>query len=287
MTVSSEIYRIEYTGDGSSTLFPVPFYFLSVLDLQVVLTVGGVSTQAILNTQYSVTGAGNPNGGAVTMVTAPASGTKVTIARDLSITQTTDWNENDRFPAEVVETAFDKITMIAQQLQEQLDRTIRVPIGSPPGLTDLPPPEAGHLIGWNEDATGLKNYDPKTFATVAANNRFVQSFTGDGTTTIFTLASDPGVLSNCEVFVDGLRLSPLVDYTLNSGDVVFVSAPVTGLEIVVSYGAASIINGGNVFSGTRFTSSPTPPSNATEGDRWFETDGGVLYTFVDSQWVEL
>lgn len=43
--------------------------------------------------------------------------------------------------------------------------------------------------------------------------------------------------------------------------------------------------------GTTFTASSSAPSSPASGDEWFDTDNGVLYTYVDdgntSQWVEL
>ena len=36
-----------------------------------------------------------------------------------------------------------------------------------------------------------------------------------------------------------------------------------------------------------FTNSATPPASPGEGDRWFDPDDGILYTYVDGLWVEL
>ena len=59
MTVSSDLNRISYTGNGTTTVFPVNYYFLEDSHLQVILiTAAGVETIQTLTTNYTVTGAG-------------------------------------------------------------------------------------------------------------------------------------------------------------------------------------------------------------------------------------
>jgi hypothetical protein len=60
----------------------------------------------------------------LTAIEAPASGAMLTILRNVPLTQATDYVSNDEFPAETHEQNLDKLTMITQQLQEQLDRAI-------------------------------------------------------------------------------------------------------------------------------------------------------------------
>ncbi|MEL0116433.1 MAG: hypothetical protein VW739_01830 [Pelagibacteraceae bacterium] len=73
-----------------------------------------------------MSGVGSAGGGNVTFVTAPASGKTVVIRRESAQTQTTDYTPNDPFPAEAHEDALDKITFIAQEIQEELDRAIKI-----------------------------------------------------------------------------------------------------------------------------------------------------------------
>ncbi len=62
------------------------------------------------------------------------------------------------FPAEVHEAALDKLTMLVQQIQEQLDRAITAP-PTDDGLTDytLPDYDAGKAIQWDELVQELRN----------------------------------------------------------------------------------------------------------------------------------
>ena len=65
------------------------------------------------------------------------------------------------------------------------------------------------------------------------SNAVVDSFTGDGATTEFTLSASPASLSG--VTVGGAEATNYT-YTANPGKIVFSSAPSTGAAIAVSYG---------------------------------------------------
>lgn len=128
MTVSSTTSKVSYSGNGSTTVFAYTFKVFDEDDLTVILrndSTGNETVQAI-TTNYTVSGVGNAGGGNVTFVTAPASGITVVIRRASSQTQTTDYTPNDPFPAEAHEDALDKLTFIAQEVQEELDRAIKV-----------------------------------------------------------------------------------------------------------------------------------------------------------------
>jgi len=127
MTVSSTTTKNSYSGDGSTTTFAYAFKIFADADLTVILrSAAGTETVQTLTTNYSVTNAGNANGGNVVFVTAPASGVTVVIRRNIAQTQTTDYTANDPFPAESHEDALDRLTFIAQQQQEELDRSIKL-----------------------------------------------------------------------------------------------------------------------------------------------------------------
>ena len=124
MTVNSTVNRVEYAGDGVSTAFTVGFYFLAAEDLKVILRdASGGETLQTNPTHYTVADAANPAGGSITMATAPAVGEKLVIVRDPALTQLTDYQANDAFPAETHERALDKLTMQIQRLAERTDRS--------------------------------------------------------------------------------------------------------------------------------------------------------------------
>ena len=140
MTISTTTTRTTYNGNGVTTVFTIPFRFLVNGDIVVVsVSAAGVETTKTLTTDYTLTGAGDDAGGTVTMLVAPANGTRLIIYRDTDIVQETDYISGDPFPAEAHERALDRLTMIAQEISPNIDRAIRVPVGDSSSLnTTLP-----------------------------------------------------------------------------------------------------------------------------------------------------
>lgn len=120
MTVSITISKITYTGTGSVSVYAYPFKCFVSSDLVVkeVLISTGAKTTLTLTTDYTVSGVGDANGGNVTLVAGNLPATKkLTIQRILPLTQTFDLVENDPAPSLSFENAYDRLVMIAQQLQ--------------------------------------------------------------------------------------------------------------------------------------------------------------------------
>ncbi len=170
MTISTTASRISYNGNGVTTVFSIPFRFLANGDIVVVsVSSTGVETTNILTTNYTLSGAGDDAGGSVTMLVAPAPGTRLIIYRDTEIVQDTDYISGDPFPAETHERALDRLTMICQELQDDDSRTMTLSVGTPSGISAvLPAPESLKILGWNLNADGLTNFDPLTGLPVGA-----------------------------------------------------------------------------------------------------------------------
>ena len=127
MTVSSTTTKNSYSGNGSTTTFAYGFKIFADADLTVILRSStGVETVQSLTTHYTVTNAGNASGGNVVFGSAPASGVTVVIRRNMALTQSTDYVANDPFPAATHEDALDRLTFISQQMQEEVDRSIKL-----------------------------------------------------------------------------------------------------------------------------------------------------------------
>ena len=129
MTVSTTTNRASYSGNGSTTAFAYGFKIFADADLTVIIrSSAGVETTKTLTTHYTVSGAGTDSGGNVTFTTGnvPASGETIVILRELTLTQGTDYVANDPFPAESHEDALDRLTMITQQLDEAVGRSLKV-----------------------------------------------------------------------------------------------------------------------------------------------------------------
>ena len=129
MAILTTIIKNSYSGDGSSDTFAYQFKIAADADLEVIIrSAAGTETVKTLTTHYTVTGAGAASGGNVVFTSGniPTATETVVIRRSTTQTQTLDLVENDPFTADSVEGAFDKNLSIAQELQEQIDRSIKI-----------------------------------------------------------------------------------------------------------------------------------------------------------------
>jgi hypothetical protein len=129
MTVSSTTVKNSYSGNGSTTQFAYTFKIFADSDLQVIIrSAAGAETTKTLTTHYTVAGAGNANGGSITFTSGntPTNTETVLIRREVPQTQAIDYIANDPFPAESHEEGLDRSAMNVQQLQEEVDRSIKL-----------------------------------------------------------------------------------------------------------------------------------------------------------------
>ena len=126
MTVTSTNQKIQFNGNGSTTVFAYNFKIFAQTDLSVILrSATGTETVQQLTTNYTVSGVGAASGGNVTMGTAPPSGTTLTILRVQPNLQGLDLVPNDPFPAGSMEDALDKLTFMVQTHDEEIGRSIK------------------------------------------------------------------------------------------------------------------------------------------------------------------
>lgn len=147
MTVSSSTTKNSRSANGTQHSFAYDFKIFAAADLEVIVrTTAGTETIQTLDTNYIVTGAGNASGGNVLFKFntgdasnahhdastdhRPANTTTVIMRRKLTLTQGTDYVENDPFPAAAHEDALDRLTMVTQQIQEEVDRSIKASTGN-------------------------------------------------------------------------------------------------------------------------------------------------------------
>lgn len=140
MTISTTSNRARYEGNGATTAFTYSFRIDDEDEVSVILVdADGVETTLTAG-QYSITGIGSSSGGTVTypLSGSPlAAGNQIVIVRTVPLTQETDLTNQGGFYPEVIETSLDRLTMITQQLQARLDRTIRFPITDPVNNAEL------------------------------------------------------------------------------------------------------------------------------------------------------
>lgn len=123
MTVQTNNNSITYVGNGSTVHFDYDYLILNASHLKVYF--GDV----LQTSGYEVSGVSSQTGGTVAFAVAPPNGANITLIRDVPFLQLTDYQPYDAFPAESHERALDLLTMMTQQLKDELGRTMQYPVG--------------------------------------------------------------------------------------------------------------------------------------------------------------
>ena len=238
MTVSSVTNRNDYSGNGVASTFAYGFRIFSETDLRVTTLhiATGVETTLVWPTDFTVTGVNDPAGGSITLVDgALGANYKLTVRFDADPLQATDIRNQGKFYPEIHENVFDFLTLLIQSARDEIRRSLRLSETSAVN-GQLPAPVAGKVLGWNSAADGLDNFDPASLAVVTAYGDWIEDeFTGDGTTTVFTLSESPGSANSAFVIV-GATLQGGSDYGISGATLTFVSAPPADSPIRVKYG---------------------------------------------------
>lgn len=116
MTITSEVCKVTYIGNGTTKEFSVPFKFF---DNELSVSLNGEETS-----DYSITQNSSLTG-SISFTEAPNSGVYVSIARAVPLTQNTRFIEGEDFPAKDYENSLDRIYMALQEnknlTEEKLD----------------------------------------------------------------------------------------------------------------------------------------------------------------------
>jgi len=137
MAVSSEVARVVHTANGTATFFSyAPMDGVTSANLKVYLfnPTTGVLTLQTLGTHYTF------GSGGVTFNTAPPSGRRVILLRQVDLLQPDIYKTNAPFPAAVTEKRFDEIVKGLQQLNDiAQNRAIILPLGDAGFSTNVLP----------------------------------------------------------------------------------------------------------------------------------------------------
>jgi hypothetical protein len=123
MTVSLTGNRWNYVGNGATTDFAYLGRIFAATDLEVFLD------GAAQMTGYSVTNVGNLAGGNVSFAAAPAADVEVTIRRAVPASQEKIVPSTGAFLSAEIEKGLDKLTILVQQLLDDLARSVRLDDG--------------------------------------------------------------------------------------------------------------------------------------------------------------
>src|SRR4051812_16332687 len=116
--------RNDYIGTGLVDTYTYGFKVFAASDLQVTIRdADDVETELSYPSGFDVTGVGVSAGGTIVLSDgALDDGFTLTIRRVVELTQETDLRNSQGFFPEVLESQFDKQTMISQQQQDAIDR---------------------------------------------------------------------------------------------------------------------------------------------------------------------
>lgn len=196
MALQNDTSRIQYNGNNSTTSsYAIPFVFFENAHIKCVVTSSAnVDTTLALGSGFTVTGAGNANGGSLRTIAAVPTSSKVTIFREVPATQTTSYQEGGDFPAASHERALDKLTMIAQQTKRLADRALKVP-ETQNNPNDIPNAGSGQkLLGINDGTlTWEENRQLPVYPATAGTQALVTAGGGSSASwqTIPSIASGP------------------------------------------------------------------------------------------------
>src|SRR5882757_4382751 len=241
MTVSSTSNRVVYSGNASTTSFPFAFKVQSAADLVVVYTDATGTDFTLSPSQYSAAGFGVDAGGTVAYPVSGAPiavGTRLTIYRDVLVTQPAAISNQGAMWPSVIEAALDRATYILQKVSDSVSRALVI---SPTGSGTLNPlpnatQRANSVLGF--DGTG-QPYAAQLVAGLGsasawlAANFFPMTSAAAARGSIGALAAGDNIAftgANTHVGVESFTVSPLIpspavgDSSTKAASTAFVAA---------------------------------------------------------------
>jgi len=164
MGITNTTSKIGYAGDDATVAFTFPFKVFATSQVEVIVydTVLLTETVKTLGSHYSVT-LNSGEGGTVTMTTAPTADEEIYILKNIPFTQP-DTISKGATPAATIEQIADRVTMLTQQLEEQINRVPALRKTTDQDQPVLPDPVDGELLGWGAGGN-IANYSTSTLDT--------------------------------------------------------------------------------------------------------------------------
>jgi hypothetical protein len=210
MTVGIQQLKNSWTITRLPITLPCAHFFY---DTQVVVAAG--TSRLLLDTDYTLSGAGNERGGTITILSGAvvSVGDIVTVMRRTKLDQLEDMIAFDPFEDQPFERICDLCVMRLQELSSDLKSAIRI---SDDDIVDeipaIPPPDAPKLIGFDgngdpelpEDPTTTANDPPRFDPTILEKFKTFDNVS-------YSFGSRISSVSNCEAtltFIAKLKYDP-------------------------------------------------------------------------------
>ena len=236
MTVADNTSRNQYTATSGQTVFA---YTFEIVDKShIVVLKNGVALSE--GTNYTVSGVGADSGGNITLTVGATTGDIMTFYRDMPYSRTQNYTNSGDFLASEVNSDFDDLWLAGEQTNRSFSQSIRKPITDSDSISMELPEAASRTNSFlTFDSTGAVSTQSLSSANTPSNiNR--QQFTGNGSTTVFTLAADPGSPAAVVIYIDGVYQEEGT-YSVSGTTLTFTEAPPTNASIeVVSYKVTAI-----------------------------------------------
>jgi len=279
MTVSVLRNQVQYTGNNSTTQFTVNFPFTEKSQIKVYLD----GTLQTITTHYTLT---DPDStGTVTFVTAPGTGVVVSFIRETDFLQTVDYANNDILDAETLEAAFDKLTMMCQQVKNLADKSVgfdetvneseTTSLKLAAGTGDL----AGKLLAFDDSGNFVTTQEIGTFRGnySASVSYVVRDLVRDAATdnVYFTLQDAPAPADLTDTDYFELLVDVETVRTLKEA----AETAKTDSETAQAASEAALAS----FQG-QYKSSATDPygGSADAGDLWYDETNSILKYYTGS-----
>lgn len=206
MTVNTtNITSGPYAGNGVADTFSYTFRITDKSEVSVYETDdSGVQTLLTVDTDYTVAGIGDDDGGIITRVAgALPTGYEWFIRSNYDETQLTAFESQGAYFPDLHENMADKLTFLIQQLRDLVNRSPGVSESySGPVPLSLPDPISQQYLRWKSDLSGLENVD----------------LIGSGTpTTSDVIAHTPdSVLTNVKEILDAIHFDNIAELRANT-----------------------------------------------------------------------
>jgi hypothetical protein len=255
ITIPNVATEVTYSVTSSSTgPYVVPFPFFVEEDVFALVTDAlGVETTLVVTTDFTFTGLDVPvgqegsgyEGGSITLNTAIGAdgATTIKIYRSIIVDRTSNYPSTGPFSVVLLNDEQNKHIAIMQELTLELSELeAKFPSG------DL----ADFMFSWDASGNPEANISAPDIRALLAGSvnsgvlLTADTYTGDGTTTDYTITVVALSANSVLVTLDGVTQIPSTDYIVSGTTLTFVTAPPDGTSILIrNLGTSNIVDVGD------------------------------------------